>query len=525
MKKSVIFYIIIMISLFTGCQQSVDLEDFVHVDINYTSSNDQSVLIESITDTDLMSEYYTYLFINQPVDSTINSDLNYHLSIRTPKKLLTYVLSFDFDQQLALATNEDDSFSIPFDWVNHYLTIKPLPNQFTHLQSPSFNLFIDEHTISLGVNQKWSVNPTTEVTYENNYHTSNYEIYTLDSIDYMLTGSFSHLAPDRIDVLISTNDTPILYENVQLDQLPKPTDSGNYSYTITAYWEHPENGYNGQIDYTFELNIQLPTTYTLNTTTYEPGDCMAILIENPIDLNYRIETETYDRTIGLFYHQNDLVGLIPLDSRTTPGDYNVKVYRSSSNILLDELDYSVIYKEFETQQLTISSSTASLKSQENSEKDAAKFGDAKTHSVGEKLWEGTFLLPVEGRISTEYSVIRYVNESTESSRHSGIDIAVPQGTPIKAANNGIITFSSDLIISGNVVVIDHGYGLFSSYVHLHKIYVEDGQEVKKGDIIGEVGTTGYSTGPHLHWSIWKNGVFLNPWRFIDEDPLAFLTTD
>jgi len=162
---------------------------------------------------------------------------------------------------------------------------------------------------------------------------------------------------------------------------------------------------------------------------------MAMLITEPKSLDYRVETPTYGKTTGLFYLGQDLVGLVPLDSRTTPGDYELYIYEDSTDLLLDTLSYTVIEKEFERQDLTVSSSTAALKSDDNYAKDAAKFGDAKAYSVGEKLWQGTFLQPVEGRISTEYSTIRYVNGDYESSRHSGLDIAAPKGTDILAANH------------------------------------------------------------------------------------------
>src|SRR5665647_2010269 len=89
-----------------------------------------------------------------------------------------------------------------------------------------------------------------------------------------------------------------------------------------------------------------------------------------------------------------------------------------------------------------------------------------------------------------------------SSRHSGLDLAAPLGTPVHAPNNGKVTLAAGgLLSTGNTIVIDHGMGLFTSYYHLNTMNVKAGDAVNKGDVIGTVGTTGFSTGPHLHYAV------------------------
>ena len=82
---------------------------------------------------------------------------------------------------------------------------------------------------------------------------------------------------------------------------------------------------------------------------------------------------------------------------------------------------------------------------------------------------------------------------------------------IAAANNGKILFADFLQLTGNTVVIDHGFGLKSFYYHMDSLNVKEGDMVQTGDIVGTVGSTGYSTGPHLHYSLLVNNVFINPW--------------
>jgi len=94
--------------------------------------------------------------------------------------------------------------------------------------------------------------------------------------------------------------------------------------------------------------------------------------------------------------------------------------------------------------------------------------------------------------------------------HTGQDIAVPQGTPVRAPAAGVVLLAEPLHVRGNAVVIDHGAGVTSNYWHLSRIAVRKGQQVKRGDVIGWVGTTGLSTGAHLHWEIRVYGVPVNP---------------
>lgn len=100
--------------------------------------------------------------------------------------------------------------------------------------------------------------------------------------------------------------------------------------------------------------------------------------------------------------------------------------------------------------------------------------------------------------------------------HSGIDIAAPHGTPIRATANGVVTYASWYSSYGLYVSIDHGYGIETNYGHASKILVKVGQEVTKGDVIAYVGSTGRSTGPHLHYEVVRDGQTVNPIYYLDD---------
>jgi murein DD-endopeptidase MepM/ murein hydrolase activator NlpD len=99
--------------------------------------------------------------------------------------------------------------------------------------------------------------------------------------------------------------------------------------------------------------------------------------------------------------------------------------------------------------------------------------------------------------------------------HTGLDISVPQGTPVKATAEGVVSFSGWNSGAGNAVVLEHGFGYSTLYAHNKSINVQVGQRVKRGDVIASSGTTGNSTGPHLHYEVWKQGKAINPKGFLE----------
>lgn len=125
-----------------------------------------------------------------------------------------------------------------------------------------------------------------------------------------------------------------------------------------------------------------------------------------------------------------------------------------------------------------------------------------------------FQWPVQGRVSGRFGNARVYN-GQPGAGHSGMDIAAPDGTPVKAPAAGVVTFASpDLYLTGGTLLIDHGYGVSSNFLHLSRIDVKVGDRVEQGRTIGAVGATGRATGPHLHWGM--------NWFDVRIDPLLVL---
>jgi murein DD-endopeptidase MepM/ murein hydrolase activator NlpD len=124
-------------------------------------------------------------------------------------------------------------------------------------------------------------------------------------------------------------------------------------------------------------------------------------------------------------------------------------------------------------------------------------------------WLGKFRPPVDARVSDVFGTRRTFNGKVQS-MHQGLDYAVPPGTPVSAANAGTVLLASPLYFEGNCVVLDHGQGLLTLYLHLSEIKVKAGERVESGQEIGLSGGTGRATGPHLHLAVRWEGVYLNP---------------
>ena len=132
-----------------------------------------------------------------------------------------------------------------------------------------------------------------------------------------------------------------------------------------------------------------------------------------------------------------------------------------------------------------------------------------------------FISPVEGIISSRYGKKRFINNSPRST-HLALDIAAPEGSPIIAPAYGKVILTGNFFYGGNFLILDHGYGMLSSYSHLSEILVKKGDILNQSDLIGKVGSTGRVTGPHLHWTVYLNEIRINPESLLKDNYLNTL---
>lgn len=211
---------------------------------------------------------------------------------------------------------------------------------------------------------------------------------------------------------------------------------------------------------------------------------------------------------------------IGLDLGIPPGSYplSVIVERSGGAREILRRDIVVEAKEFPSKKLWVKESFAVPPKavEERIAREAELVAAVYSRITSRWLGHGDFMLPHDGKAFPNFGQRRIYNNKPRST-HSGVDIAAPMGAPIRAANAGKVVLASDLYLSGRTVIIDHGLGVFTSYGHMSKILVKRGADVAKGDILGKAGSTGRSTGPHLHWAARITDARVDPFSLLGLD--------
>lgn len=212
-----------------------------------------------------------------------------------------------------------------------------------------------------------------------------------------------------------------------------------------------------------------------------------------------------------WYASNDVLqGYIPTNYHTKPGIYILKFINSKTGHTTTKV-IDITTRDFKVQYLTVNPTIeANTRTAEANAEYRKYFNPSREVSSPVKYYTGPFILPTKGRLTTEFGETRTVNGAPTTYRHAGLDIAAPLNSSVLATNTGRVTLSMPLILTGNSIVIDHGQGLFSVYFHLEKLLVSHGDIVERGQLIGTVGSTGFSTGPHLHFTMSHYGVNIEP---------------
>ena len=130
-----------------------------------------------------------------------------------------------------------------------------------------------------------------------------------------------------------------------------------------------------------------------------------------------------------------------------------------------------------------------------------------------RQWFGSFIRPLASQTTSAFGTQRLFN-GQHRSYHRGTDFRAKVGTPVYASNSGVIRMARNLFYSGNMVIVDHGINIFTLYAHMSKIQVNEGQIIARGQQIGLSGATGRVSGPHLHWALKVNGVYVDPLQFL-----------
>lgn len=292
--------------------------------------------------------------------------------------------------------------------------------------------------------------------------------------------------------------------------------NGKYDVGALVEYSAKEGSVTGSYCAKLEVDVPLPVEVSVTQTEILQGEAAVIKVKNIPD-GAEITGESklgYINFTQSEVTQNTQNAIVPVGYAAEPGEYAIKVTVGDESY---DLSVTVVENTFEVQEMTISEDIADATV--NSAAANAEFRNTIVPlydtADNERYWYGSFAEPVEARVSTPYGVMRYVNGSDVPERHGGVDLAADYGTPIQCPNAGVVEYAGMLQLSGYTVVVEHGGGLKSYFYHMESINVETGDYVEKGDIIGAVGSTGYSTGAHLHYEVKIGRNSLNPWTLFD----------
>lgn len=208
------------------------------------------------------------------------------------------------------------------------------------------------------------------------------------------------------------------------------------------------------------------------------------------------------------------IAIVGIDLKTAPGAQKLQVKSSQGE---RTLDFQVRDKHYKSQHIKLKNQSHVTPDPAQTKRFEREYAEQmKAYANFRQTGPSNVSLdkPVEGRLSSPFGLRRFFN-GQERNAHSGLDFAVPAGTPVKAPADGVVTIVADYFFNGKTVFIDHGQGFITMYCHLSAFQVEQGQEIKRGQVIGRVGATGRATGPHLHWNVSLNNTRVDPAIFIN----------
>jgi len=256
----------------------------------------------------------------------------------------------------------------------------------------------------------------------------------------------------------------------------------------------------------------------LDFRALNPGDIIKVSIRGASGLKraqVRFEGKTY--TMGKGPGQDEYFALVGLDLGFEPGIYSLRYTFVFTNGDYDHKEESitVLAKEYPVKKLWVDEKfvTPPKEVMRRIEEESQILKSVYAIFTPEWMGDGPFIVPSGGEVVPNFGERRFFNNKPRSA-HSGIDISSPFGAPVIASNAGKVVLASDLYFAGKTVIIDHGLGVFSLYCHFSRFRVKRGESVQKGDVIGEIGSTGRVTGPHLHWGIKIQGSRVDPFSLL-----------
>jgi murein DD-endopeptidase MepM/ murein hydrolase activator NlpD len=240
------------------------------------------------------------------------------------------------------------------------------------------------------------------------------------------------------------------------------------------------------------------------------GDTVTVLIAAPG--RARVTVQFDGAAVPIFSAPGGAVrALIGTDPDMAAGSHSVRVTAKAANGTIHHFSRMIKLQSgrFAVRSVTLPAHTYALINPKNAAIEREALGPALSRRTPTTLWHGPFQLPSTGVMDSPYGLQGFYN-GHRAWWHMGVDFAAPEGDPVTATNDGVVVLARALPLGGTTVVIDHGQGVETEYIHLSAFVVREGDHVEKGTVIARVGATGLVTGPSLHWGLFVNGIPVNP---------------
>ena len=273
-------------------------------------------------------------------------------------------------------------------------------------------------------------------------------------------------------------------------------------------------GYVHPIDTAGRARLEATVSASHQARSLQPGEVVLLSVTASASAT-AVRGTAFGRDVWFAQTEDPAVwrGLVGIDLNAEPGDYWVTLRVTTADDLTVENRYNlaVVSKAFDTRRLTVDPNFVNPPEEFGAriQREAQTVARIFRRASPEKLWRGPFRRPVAGEATSSFGR-RSVMNGQPRSPHSGTDFRSSEGTPVEAPNLGRVVLAQNLYFSGNCVILDHGWGLYSFFAHLSRMTVGEGDMVSTGQIVGHVGATGRVTGPHLHWSVRLNGARVDP---------------
>lgn len=246
-----------------------------------------------------------------------------------------------------------------------------------------------------------------------------------------------------------------------------------------------------------------------HSTAVVQGEALYIQVELSAAPKDKVHLTFLEREVPCYNSSNgewECYSAVPADAKT--GEQKIKI--SANNKVIKNSKVQVRSAPFPTEPLRLDEEKKSLLVRPDRKEEVKKIRSALSTETSEKLWGRDFLKPLEGGIESNYGEKRTLEGKLRKGYHRGVDLGAPEGSPILAAHNGKVVLTGEFAEEGNMVMVDHGQGILTVYMHCSAILVSVGQSVRKGELIGKVGSTGVANTPHLHFGIYIHGVPIDP---------------